>query len=125
MEYLHTSSVRGLCGWSTWYHGVKGLQVFVGDPTFIAHFVYEAVDEAHYRVGHVRALGILEAAFSVIALRHAACNAAHTEAGDKEISVPKAYCGCMPDFQDVAVINGCSSWLGKSTPSGLLVCLFV
>ena len=63
----------------TWDHGVQGLQVFVGDAALVAHLVHEAVDEAHHRVGHVRRLRVLKAALRVVALRHAARDAAPTQ----------------------------------------------
>ena len=69
-------------GRRTWDHGVQGLQVFVGDAALVAHLVHEAVDEAHHRVGHVRRLGVLEAALRVVALRHAARDAAPPKHND-------------------------------------------
>lgn len=59
-------------------HGVEGLKVLVGHATLVAHFVHKAVDEAHHRVGHVRALCVLEAALRVVALRHAPRNTGMT-----------------------------------------------
>lgn len=53
--------------------------MFVGHAAFITHFIYKAVDEAHNRVGHIRALGVLEAALRVVAFRHAASDTTRQE----------------------------------------------
>ncbi len=58
----------------TWYHGVKSLQVLVSHSALITHFVHEAVNKAHHRVRHIRALCIFKAALCVVAFGHTACN---------------------------------------------------
>lgn len=57
-------------------HDVQPLEVLVGDAALRADFVHEAVDESHHVVGHIGALGVLEATLCVIALSHAAGDAA-------------------------------------------------
>lgn len=58
----------------TWYHCMKGLQVFVGHAALVAHFVNKTVDEPNNRVRNIRAFGILKAALCVVAFCHAARN---------------------------------------------------
>lgn len=58
----------------TWYHCVKGLEVFIGHAALVAHFVNKTVDEPNDRVRNIRAFGILKATLCVVAFCHAASN---------------------------------------------------
>lgn len=54
VKFGEIMSVRGV-SWCfhTWYHGMESLKMLVGHATLITNFVYETVDEAHHRVGHI------------------------------------------------------------------------
>lgn len=58
---------------------MQPLEVLVGDSTLRADFVHKAVDESHHVVGHIGTLCILKSTFCVIALSHAASDAAAQE----------------------------------------------
>lgn len=68
-------------GAPAWDHDMQPLEVLVGDAALCADLIHKAVDEPYHVVGHIRAFGILKAAFGVIAVRHTTSDAEKAERG--------------------------------------------
>lgn len=63
----------------TWNHTMQTLDMILGHSALRAHFVYEASNEPHHRVGSVAGFRVFKPTLSVKAFCHTSCNTVHNK----------------------------------------------